>query len=52
MRQGHSRIPVYTKDRTDASKYIMIKELLTIDPDDNVPLKCMLMLPFAARRNT
>ena len=36
--QGYSRIPVYNKDRADIVHVLFAKDLMFIDPDDNMPL--------------
>lgn len=40
MSQGHSRIPVYRGTRQQASSYILVQQLIKIDPDDCILLKC------------
>ncbi|KAK1868141.1 hypothetical protein I4F81_010636 [Pyropia yezoensis] len=39
---GHSRVPVYSGDRTNIVGMIFAKDLILLDPDDNVPVKTML----------
>ncbi|XP_019851308.1 PREDICTED: DUF21 domain-containing protein At4g14230-like [Amphimedon queenslandica] len=36
---GHSRIPIYKDGRTDIVGLILVKKLIILDPDDNVPIK-------------
>ncbi|XP_004345603.2 CBS domain-containing protein [Capsaspora owczarzaki ATCC 30864] len=36
---GHSRIPVYENDRTNIIGLILAKNLILVDPDDNVPIQ-------------
>ena len=36
--QGYSRIPVYDGDRTNIVHVLFAKDLMFIDPDDNMPL--------------
>ncbi|KAI8622154.1 hypothetical protein BC830DRAFT_1057419 [Chytriomyces sp. MP71] len=36
---GHSRVPVYNKFREDIIGVVLIKQLISIDPDDEVPVK-------------
>ncbi|KAI3785558.1 hypothetical protein L1987_44678 [Smallanthus sonchifolius] len=43
MTMGHSRIPVYSGDRTNIIGIILVKNLLAVDPDDAVPLRKMLL---------
>ncbi|KAL8136548.1 hypothetical protein V2J09_002549 [Rumex salicifolius] len=37
--KGHSRVPVYYEDQTNIIGLILVKNLLTIHPDDEVPVK-------------
>lgn len=39
MDNGHSRIPVYYEEQTNIIGLVLVKNLLTIDPEDEVPLK-------------
>lgn len=41
MAKGHSRVPVYAGSQTNIIGLILVKNLLTIDPNDAVPLKKM-----------
>ncbi|KAL8230847.1 hypothetical protein R6Q57_000625 [Mikania cordata] len=43
MTMGHSRIPVYSGDRTNIIGIILVKNLLAVEPDDAVPLRKMLL---------
>ncbi|XP_076895317.1 DUF21 domain-containing protein At1g47330-like [Bidens hawaiensis] len=43
MTKGHSRVPVYSGDRTNIIGIILVKNLLAVDPDDAVPLRKMLL---------
>ncbi|KAI7729740.1 hypothetical protein M8C21_020945 [Ambrosia artemisiifolia] len=43
MTMGHSRVPVYSGDRTNIIGIILVKNLLAVDPDDAVPLRKMLL---------
>ena len=36
--QGYSRIPVYDGDRSNVIHVLFAKDLMFIDPDDNMPL--------------
>ena len=36
--QGYSRIPVYDTDRSNIVHVLFAKDLMFIDPDDNMPL--------------
>ena len=36
--QGYSRIPVYDGDRSNILHILFAKDLMFIDPDDNMPL--------------
>ncbi|XP_019848829.1 PREDICTED: DUF21 domain-containing protein At4g14230-like [Amphimedon queenslandica] len=36
---GHSRIPIYKDGRSDIVGLILVKKLIILDPDDNVPIK-------------
>ncbi|KAJ4747355.1 CBS domain protein (DUF21) [Rhynchospora pubera] len=37
--RGHSRVPVYYKKKTNIIGLILVKNLLTIPPDDEIPVK-------------
>ncbi|GAB2219376.1 hypothetical protein Drorol1_Dr00007011 [Drosera rotundifolia] len=39
LENGHSRVPVYYEETTNIIGVILVKNLLTIDPDDAVPVK-------------
>lgn len=39
LEKGHSRVPVYYEDHTNIIGLILVKNLLTIHPDDEVPVK-------------
>ncbi|GAB2292078.1 DUF21 domain-containing protein [Dionaea muscipula] len=39
LENGHSRVPVYYQEATNIIGLILVKNLLTIDPDDAVPVK-------------
>ncbi|KAK1433580.1 hypothetical protein QVD17_10492 [Tagetes erecta] len=43
MTMGHSRVPVYSGERTNIIGIILVKNLLAVDPDDAVPLRKMLL---------
>ncbi|KAI3521996.1 hypothetical protein L1887_11473 [Cichorium endivia] len=43
MTMGHSRVPVYSGDRTNIIGIILVKNLLAVDPDDAFPLRKMLL---------
>lgn len=43
MTMGHSRVPVYSGDRTNIIGIILVKNLLAVNPDDAVPLRKMLL---------
>ncbi|XP_076887575.1 DUF21 domain-containing protein At1g47330-like [Bidens hawaiensis] len=43
MTKGHSRVPVYSGDRTNIIGIILVKNLLAVDPNDAVPLRKMLL---------
>ncbi|CAI9281694.1 unnamed protein product [Lactuca saligna] len=43
MTMGHSRVPVYSGDRTNIIGIILVKNLLAVDPDDAVPIRKMLL---------
>ncbi|XP_010679683.2 DUF21 domain-containing protein At2g14520 isoform X4 [Beta vulgaris subsp. vulgaris] len=36
---GHSRVPVYYENPTNIIGLVLVKNLLTVNPDDNVPVK-------------
>lgn len=35
---GHSRVPVYFKERTNILGYLIVKKLLVLDSEDSVPI--------------
>ncbi|KAG6571901.1 DUF21 domain-containing protein [Cucurbita argyrosperma subsp. argyrosperma] len=39
LEKGHSRVPVYYEEETNIIGLILVKNLLTIHPDDEVPVK-------------
>ncbi|XP_057428406.1 DUF21 domain-containing protein At2g14520-like isoform X3 [Lotus japonicus] len=39
LEEGHSRVPVYYEDSTNIIGLILVKNLLTIDPEDETPVK-------------
>lgn len=39
LRQGHSRVPVYEKERTNVVGVLLVKSLILLDPDDAVPVR-------------
>lgn len=39
LERGHSRVPVYYEEPTNIIGLILVKNLLTIDPEDEVPVK-------------
>ncbi|XP_040578802.1 unextended protein [Lepeophtheirus salmonis] len=39
--QGYSRIPVYDGDRTNIVNILFAKDLMFVDPDDNMPLSAI-----------
>ncbi|XP_027352839.1 DUF21 domain-containing protein At2g14520-like isoform X1 [Abrus precatorius] len=39
LEKGHSRVPVYYEQPTNIIGLILVKNLLTIDPEDEVPVK-------------
>ncbi|XP_022158632.1 DUF21 domain-containing protein At2g14520-like [Momordica charantia] len=39
LEKGHSRVPVYYEEKTNIIGLILVKNLLTIHPDDKVPVK-------------
>lgn len=38
IESGHSRIPIYKDGRTDIVGLLLVKKLIILDPDDNVPI--------------
>lgn len=45
---GHSRVPVYEGDRSNIIGVVFAKDLILLDPEDNVPIKTVLV--FFKRR--
>ncbi|KAM7517181.1 hypothetical protein LguiA_006764 [Lonicera macranthoides] len=43
MTMGHSRVPVYSGNPANIMGLILVKNLLTVDPDDAVPLRKMII---------
>lgn len=43
MTMGHSRVPVYYRDRMNIIGLILVKNLLAVDPDEGVSLRKMLL---------
>ncbi|XP_043712811.1 DUF21 domain-containing protein At1g47330-like isoform X1 [Telopea speciosissima] len=43
MTKGHSRVPIYTGNPSNIIGVILVKNLLTVDPKDAVPLRKMLI---------
>ncbi|KAL5157159.1 DUF21 domain-containing protein [Glycine soja] len=41
LENGHSRVPVFYDQPTNIIGLILIKNLLTIDPEDEAPVKCV-----------
>lgn len=39
LEKGHSRVPVYYEERTNIIGLVLVKNLLTIHPEDEVPVK-------------
>ncbi|KAF6136274.1 hypothetical protein GIB67_042759 [Kingdonia uniflora] len=54
MTMGHSRVPVYSGMPTNIIGIILVKNLLTVDPNDAVPLKKMTLrkIPRCAIRTS
>lgn len=42
MESGHSRIPVYCKERHNVVGLLFVKDLAFVDPDDCIPLKTVI----------
>ena len=38
MARGHSRIPVYKDSRQDVVGVLLVKKLITLDPNNNTPI--------------
>lgn len=38
INSGHSRIPIFKDGRSDIVGLILVKKLIILDPDDNVPI--------------
>ncbi|GFY86163.1 methyltransferase, putative [Actinidia rufa] len=43
MTMGHSRVPIYAGNPTNIIGLILVKNLLTVDPEDAVPVRKMLI---------
>ncbi|KAJ7966749.1 DUF21 domain-containing-like protein [Quillaja saponaria] len=43
MTMGHSRVPVYAKSPANIIGLVLVKNLLTVDPEDSVPLRRMII---------
>ncbi|KAG6626816.1 DUF21 domain-containing protein At1g47330 isoform X1 [Carya illinoinensis] len=43
MTKGHSRVPVYAGNQKNIIGLVLVKNLLTVDPDDAVPLRTMII---------
>ncbi|KAF5468476.1 hypothetical protein F2P56_012623 [Juglans regia] len=43
MTKGHSRVPVYAGSQKNIIGLVLVKNLLTVDPDDAVPLRTMII---------
>ncbi|XP_043708573.1 DUF21 domain-containing protein At1g47330-like isoform X2 [Telopea speciosissima] len=43
MMKGHSRVPIYVGNPTNIIGLILVKNLLTVDPKDAVPLRKMII---------
>ncbi|KAB1220591.1 hypothetical protein CJ030_MR3G015844 [Morella rubra] len=43
MTKGHSRVPVYAGNPNNIIGLVLVKNLLTVDPDDAVPLRAMII---------
>ncbi|XAR61768.1 hypothetical protein NMG60_11016280 [Bertholletia excelsa] len=43
MTKGHSRVPVYSGDPSNIIGLVLVKNLLTVDPEDAVPLRKMII---------
>ncbi|CAD98726.1 cyclin M2-like membrane-associated protein with 4 transmembrane domains and 2 CBS domains [Cryptosporidium parvum Iowa II] len=41
LRVGHSRIPIYSGNRHDIKGLLLVKSLITIDPDDSITIKSL-----------
>jgi hypothetical protein len=39
FKTGHSRIPVYARDRNDVVGILLTKDLIFVDPEDETPVK-------------
>ncbi|KAJ2699393.1 hypothetical protein FB645_005333 [Coemansia sp. IMI 203386] len=39
LRQGHSRVPVYENNRANVVGVLLVKSLILLDPDDEVPVR-------------
>jgi CBS domain-containing protein len=43
---GHSRIPIYLKDRQNVIGVLIVKQLLLVDPDDATPIREVMINPI------
>ncbi|KAJ1612990.1 cyclin M2-like membrane-associated protein [Cryptosporidium canis] len=41
LRVGHSRIPIYSENRHNIKGLLLVKSLITIDPDDSITIKSL-----------
>jgi metal transporter CNNM len=39
LEKGHSRVPVYYEQPTNIIGLVLVKNLLTINPDEEIPVK-------------
>jgi metal transporter CNNM len=39
LQEGHSRIPIYQGNKGNILGGMLVKQLINIDPDDNVPVR-------------
>lgn len=42
FRSGYSRVPIYDRDRNDVVGLILAKDLLFIDPEDELPMRSFM----------
>lgn len=42
MESGHSRIPIYSKERYNIVGLLFVKDLAFVDPDDRIPLQTVI----------
>ncbi|KAA8492898.1 Metal transporter CNNM2 [Porphyridium purpureum] len=50
LRSGHSRIPLYEGKKSNVLGLLMIKQLLLIDPKDNVPIRVVVSRQHGSRK--